>query len=681
MEQTVHVSIEEKIAQIKYQAPDYHARFQKNIAAFADYIPDIAKCFEHYQPTNFEVALTKSSVDLVNIHNDELLFQGDAYRAALMDFEYFRELPEISNFTIAQNAWNPAKFIHVDQLFKLTELEKDHWQRVGKQRNPLPESFGLLICFGLGTGFFLEPLMADHKAKRIYIYEPNQDFFYSSLYLIDWASILKQLDEQGSSIHLCLGGNENEFFSDLGNELFVKGRYDLSLSFLYKHYQSVEIDKAFKLFQQKSYSLVYGFGFFDDALIAVSHFYHLLEQGVSCIEKKSPIEDNVNIPVFICANGPSLDKNIALIKKFNSQIIVVSCGTALRALLKNDIVPDFHIEQERTATTYGIVSALPHDVLKQINFLGSSILSPDVPSLFKRSMFSLKVDEPSTILANQVGGEAAKIHQMLFSNPTVTNCALSVLHAVGFRTFYFVGTDLGFPKGQHHSKDSIYYDQEGKEKGLFNIKNKTSITVPGNFGGEVETSNVFGYSMESLSGFIRLAGDVRCYNLSDGAYIHGANPMRAENVYFEPVALDKQQLIDNIYEYYSLAPEGIAQAIKTKLDTLDFESFVDDVIAYTEVEVNDRFEAITNMYSQFSYVVAGGRDKNIYFRDMMRGSLLYTHTLISRMLISAEDQDDGLESYKKGMKIVAEYMRKAKAKYKEELLSVDQTPVHELWRK
>lgn len=680
-ELNAELSIEQRIASIEYQAPDYQTRFAHNIAAFHDYIPEIAQAFEQYQPANFEVALTPNSVDLVNVHSDELLFQGDAFRAALMDFEYFRKLPEISNFSITQNAWNPAKFIHVDQLFKLSKLEEEHWQRVGKKRNPLPESFGLLICFGLGTGFFLEPLMAEHKAKRIYIYEPNQDFFYASLYLIDWASILTQLDEQKSSLHLCLGGNENEFFNDLSNELFVKGRYDLSLSFLYQHYQSEELNKAFELFQQKSYALVYGYGFFDDALIAVSHFYHLLAEGIPCVEKKEPLAACTNVPVLVCANGPSLDTCIELIKKYQSRVVVVSCGTALRALLKNGITPDFHIEQERTATTYGIVSALPQEQLARINFLGSSILSPDVPKLFKRSMFALKVDEPSTILADQVGGEAGKMYQMLFSNPTVTNCALSILYAVGFRQFYFIGTDLGFPKGQHHSKDSIYFDKDGKEKGLFNIDAKKAVTVPGNFGGEVETSNVFGYSMESLSGFLRLASDARCFNLSDGAYIKGAIPMRPENVYFEADTFDKETLFDSIYDYYAMAPKGLAEAIENHLQHLDFNTFIDDVIAFTERDVKDRYEAINTLYEQFAYVVGGGRDENIYFRDMMRGSLLYTHTVISRLLISAADQEQGLESYRKGMAIVAEYMQKAKAKYAEELLKADETPVHELWRK
>ncbi|MDO6524958.1 motility associated factor glycosyltransferase family protein [Motilimonas sp. 1_MG-2023] len=671
-------SIEETIARIPYIAKDYQSVFAKNILAFHDYIPEIAEAFSDYEPSKFELVATDFSVDLATIGTDDLVFGGDGFRTSLMDFEYFKLSPKATNFVVKQsNGENRQGFIHLTYLDQLAELEKES-QKYQSEKVFFPDSLGMLICFGLGTGFYLERLFDAHDVNRLYIYEPNHDFFYASLHLIDWANILKHIDKRGGSIHLCLGGDEEVFFGDLGNQLFRKGRYDISKSFIYEHYQDEMIKRALELFQQKSYELAYGFGFFDDALMAVAHHYHNLQTSTA-IENKLPLSDNNNVPVFICGNGPSLDKNIDLIKEYQGRVLVVSCGTTIDTLLRNGILPDFHVEQERTRPVRDRLLSVDKSILSKIAFLSINTISPEVFKLFERSMFGLKADEPSTILTRELGDVGMQIKRVAYCNPTVANCALTLIEALGFREFYFIGTDLGFPSGQHHSKDSVYYNEEGEDRALFDIKGQDTISLAGNFGGTVRSSSAFGYSAQSLTAFILRSPQLRCFNLSDGALIKGAKPLEPHKVAIDTPILDKKALVDNCFDYYSLDCQSVSDLFLHKLEALDFNLFIDQLIAITHEPVSDRFSAIQNLYKQYAFLEGGGDDESLYLRDMIRGSILYTHTILSRMLQSTEDTALALEYHEKGLLVVREYLSAMKHKYAHSLLIPDDTIMAKEW--
>src|SRR5690606_10036454 len=62
------------------------------------------------------------------------------------------------------------------------------------------------------------------------------------------------------------------------------------------------------------------------------------------------------LPVFIVGNGPSLDQCFDYLHQYKDQVVIISCGTALKALHKHGIKPDFHAELEQNRATYEWVS-------------------------------------------------------------------------------------------------------------------------------------------------------------------------------------------------------------------------------------------------------------------------------------------------------------------------------------
>ena len=76
------------------------------------------------------------------------------------------------------------------------------------------------------------------------------------------------------------------------------------------------------------------------------------------------------MPVFIIANGPSLDDSIDVIAANKDRAILISCGSAISALHKVGIKPDIHVETERTKIVYDfLVNLNDPEYLQDIFFL------------------------------------------------------------------------------------------------------------------------------------------------------------------------------------------------------------------------------------------------------------------------------------------------------------------------
>ena len=88
-------------------------------------------------------------------------------------------------------------------------------------------------------------------------------------------------------------------------------------------------------------------GFFEDEILMMRNtYYNLRGTAFRLVDRKRHRERST--PVFVVGSGPSLDRDIAAIKKWRDRAIVFSCGTAIGILLKNGIRPDLHVENENT---------------------------------------------------------------------------------------------------------------------------------------------------------------------------------------------------------------------------------------------------------------------------------------------------------------------------------------------
>ncbi len=159
--------------------------------------------------------------------------------------------------------------------------------------------------------------------------------------------MLTYLHQENLGLHILLGQDEETIVKDFASAIHSRGSFLIANAFIMWGYQNERIRKLIEKVQQEYYLLVMGWGFFDDNLIALSHTINNIERAVPFLKKGGKVPAGYSrTPVFIIANGPSLDDAIAVIEKNKDKALIISCGSAISALHKVGIKPDIHVETE-----------------------------------------------------------------------------------------------------------------------------------------------------------------------------------------------------------------------------------------------------------------------------------------------------------------------------------------------
>lgn len=682
----VLAEMESKVARLAMQAEQEKAmaevlplRFAKNMAALELYLPDVAKIFNDYQPTRaFRIFCNNNGIPNLEWLDKHVAIYGDDPYA---DCE--KQITEILNSNTllkidfsAEN--NEANFIHVKYLNQLTQCNQQaekHFKKIQK----IPDSLPLMMMFGGGLGYQLSYLYQRCRVSNLFLFEPDLDLFYASLFCFEWAPLLDYLSAEGLGFHLFLGTDEESLITDLSAVLHKRGAFMVAGALPCWHYPSPEIFKLIDLVRREFHLLTVGWGFYDDNILGLSHCAANIANHVPFLLKDKYVADKwKDIPVFIVANGPSLDTSLEYIQRYRDNVLLISCGSTITALSKIGVKPDVHVETERSKITPGFFEKMNQpDYLRDIFFFGTDVIHPDTMKYFSRSGLCFKVDEPSGLLCYHNFPESRKWIHLGGVNPTVGNIGLTFSCAMGFQNVYLFGLDNGYKEqGHHHSRLSVYFDEQGHdiEDVTAMIVSNSDPIVPGNFGGEVRSPFIFNSSRRILEGTLQLCPQVRCMNCSDGAKIAGTIPLRPAELQLDDAPiLEKQALLDHIC-HDLFAPLDISiEQMEICLDVEFFDSLIDRLIDEWDLPFNSRSEVADRMMRHYDYLNIIGKSMQRHIYKMLIGSMNYTFSLVNIMLYSYEDDQETLDLVRKAICSVQGYLRNIKSTYPKALGSIDQT--------
>ena len=293
----------------------------------------------------------------------------------------------------------------------------------------------------------------------------------------------------------------------------------------------------------------------------------------------------------------------------------------------------------------------------------------------------LKAVEPSTyILQNEeLGFDKDRLALLIYSNPTVSNLALSYFTQMGFKNIYLFGVDLGFSGDAHHSKKSIYYDKAGDDKLLFDKKALSAFVAPGNHVEEVETTMIFQMSAKGLGELLTFYPDVNCYNLGNGIKIDNTIPAYPVDINLPDVSVDKVELVDRMLTHYASDTRDLAVQYSAVLAQQVFPDFVDEMIALVKPAVGSRYDALQQLHQQFILLHSKYDTKHSFLVEMLRGTMQHCHAMIIKVLLLPAESEQGLIGYQQAIDIFITYLEAAKDKYQRELLKKDNTQLPENW--
>ena len=639
---------------------DLEKMFQSNMEAFEHTYPDIYNAFINYQLTRFELHMDEGNVNIYDTEKKINLYKQDVYQDSHVQYLGFKEKPVVLSNKFSVREKVNDRFIHSQFLNKLAINLKE--QNELKKNNYLPKVMPSLMLMGVGCGYHIHSLLKEHIVKKLYIYEPHLDLLYLSLFLTDWADIFELLNVHNTELHFSVG----EFDTELGINKEVEsvfqrfGRFFSGYSFLYKHYHDDYLDRVTKQLSLQFVGNILGFGFYDDAILSIENFSKNFDVPFL---RPSSLDELKNIPVYLIANGPSLDKDIQWLLEHQDNAIIISCGTALSALYKYGLKPDFHCEMERGQVTHNVLASFYDKAFfRGITLLALNTVLPSVFAMFEDKVQGVKWGEASSKLFLQSLGRQEKPALLVNCNPTVSNCALAFCEKIGFTDIVLFGVDMGYKSEQHHSKNSVYY-QGDQDSGLY--KHKAKYKLKGNFDPEtfVETDEIFKYSHSVLERTLAQNPHLKIKNCSDGAYVEGAKPTQTDSLVRTPIE-NKAALVSHIAAKIKSSETYTNDAFAAIHN--DVPLFLDLCNLFIEQLSNQpaSIDAVLEVLDEQLRRLSSFHNTTIsYFDELLRGTILHTHSMLVNSLFSHEQEEQALENYRHSAQIVCNYLEAIKENY------------------
>lgn len=515
---------------VQNKAFQFIQRRENNLRFFKQHYPEIYRQFVDFQQTRAEVTISNSEDEVDLSFDGRSLYQGKGKARAHKGVELFKSTFSEGTVLPSQPPPWPGDYRHprfahsaIDRIARLSPLTPKNYKGY-----PIPNFYPLVVFQGVGLGYQIEELVTTTEIENALILESELEIFGASLLTVDWERICTKFQKNGRSLRFLIGVEHTEehlWPALMRHLMYYTPIFPIMNLFLNERGDPV-METVSKRLNREAVASLTVWGHYDDEVRQINNALHAFHLGIKVIPPKQSVKSN--IPVLIVGSGPSLDDRIDDIKKVRDEVIVVSAGTGLRALIENDIYPDFHIELESDYINYRVISSYDREKLKTVRIIAASQICPLIWELFGDQRLYFKHENPigslfGTPETNIAGGA-----------PTCTNAAIALCSQLGLSNIFLFGTDFGFQNHeQHHSKSSVYMDSADKQIGT-ELKSSTekvfkktrTFRVPGVNDTTVHTTQLYFTAKRAMEGLIEQTTDAfpdsSFFNCADGAEIEGA---------------------------------------------------------------------------------------------------------------------------------------------------------------
>ncbi len=405
------------------------------------------------------------------------------------------------------------------------------------------ETFYLFI-FGVGPGLNLGPILRKFKPTVLVIFEPEPEHLYDALQSDDWQEFVDwQKNEDTMFFYL---NDSNVFVTVAHLQSIIRGFSPAAFgNNPYLVFAGDDFaDAVLKDIFNNPNLMLAGVGFmYDETLMLKNSYLNLGARDCNIFRRIG--EPSLSTPVFVIGAGPSLDADLEFIQKQADQAIIISTGTALRSLLVNGVIPDFHVELENIHVYSSIVQLSKEFDLSPICLLVSNAIDPHIIQFFEKVVYYHRPGvSPYPLFC------AAPDQTLCNPGPLVVNASFALAIDLGARDIFLIGTDFGSRgTGSDHAKDNVLYTDEA----IIGYVRQYDLEIPANFSGRFLASEDFIFGLQAMTKTILLyAKDRNIYNCSDGARIEGATPMHSAEALLTGSAETKIQDLESIYQRFTV---------------------------------------------------------------------------------------------------------------------------------
>ncbi len=260
----------------------------------------------------------------------------------------------------------------------------------------------------------------------------------------------------------------------------------------------------------------------DDTIIGIENNIQNLPHVIKNPGFKQLLEKYKSIykgkPAIIIASGPSLDKNIHLLKEAEGKALLLACDGSMESLKKHNIIPDAVGSVERIMLTYEAFykdKEFPDDTV----LVAPAVVRPEIFKTFKTKTLGLFKNEP----IGQYFNKMALDKGVVFSGASVAHQLMGIAVALEADPIILVGQDLAY------SKEGVSHVNEAAVKEKVDVS-KVNLYVKDIYGDEIPTTFVWKQFKQIYEEFIR-AMNINVIDATEGgAYIEGTKIMTLREV-------------------------------------------------------------------------------------------------------------------------------------------------------
>ena len=505
---------------------------EANLKAFSKYLPQIHQRLLGHVPVSRLEIDDKGGPDIV--FNDQYFYNKKAkqYVADQMRGYWAKPL----RFTL--QTLNPkqfdayaGRFLH-DLLYRATKAGMTF------APVPIPWETYFVLSYGVGLGGHIDPLVEKTQCHILMLVEPSLEFVHHSLEVYDWKALFERFKKKKGKVLLFVDNRPEHLARQIRVAIRLNNPISLDGMIIFSHYNNAIFAKASHVLQEDRDLIVAGLGFLDDEIKMIENAHGNLYPGTSKVYRR-PTKPYSDLPALVVGSGPSLDRDMDFLRKNADKGVVISCGSAVRPLLVNGIVPDFQVEVENEGILPLVSQVAKNFDLSPVRLLTSVTGERSALKYFKEIIYYFRGSLSPYPIWSQSEEQTIR-----HCNPTVSNAALSFAQEIGCRNIYLFGTDMGSLNPEvHHSKDSYHYT-----KGAKFLDQVYTTKVPGNFGGTCHTSSGLYWARDALTNAMKAYSGRRYYNCANGAFIEGAVAKSSSSITLNDITGGKKAIIDRIVD-------------------------------------------------------------------------------------------------------------------------------------
>ena len=370
-------------------------------------------------------------------------------------FESILSVQPSKSFTLIRSRSGHSSLMYCDEAGNKKQIDSnydpvDEASRY-MQRLEVGNSINFFVM-GLGLGYQVSEIIRQtSREAKIYIFEKDPELFALAIREADFSSVF---DHPG--VRMFIDTNPKEFGTlidheninfTLNNYCVVEHKALVNRNIEYFGILLREIENYFKesrinLYTQKVHSKLYYKNIFNNI--------KNLKDSPGIVSLQGCLAD---IPAIVCSAGPSLDKNIQLLKSNRENYFLIAVATALKPLLKNGIEPDvvFSIDpDELTISSFDFVAGSGKAWL---------VYNAAVPKPVSDAFPGRKIAFDLNISLAEWFQKHSKEKGNLGKITSVAHSAFNFANYLACSPVILIGQDLSFHRHRQHCLHSFYYDE------------------------------------------------------------------------------------------------------------------------------------------------------------------------------------------------------------------------------